>query len=150
MLILGSMPGEASLQQQQYYAHPRNAFWPMMQALLAFDEQATYPQRIIALQQAGIALWDVIFSCRRQGSLDSAIKDEQPNDFNAFFMQHPALRLIAFNGGKAAQTFKRYVLKQQAHPATIQFITLPSTSPAYASLNFQQKKQQWQQLLDYL
>jgi TDG/mug DNA glycosylase family protein len=150
VLVLGSMPGEASLQQQQYYAHPRNAFWPLMAGLLGFSEQLNYPERLQALCNGNIALWDVIGRCQRQGSLDSAIKDEQPNDFSTFFRQHPQLQVIAFNGAKAAQSFRRSVQKQHTIPENMLLITLPSTSPAHASLNFKQKLQQWQQLLDYL
>jgi TDG/mug DNA glycosylase family protein len=136
VLLLGSMPGAASLAQQQYYAHPRNLFWPIM--------------AVRALNAGGIALWDVIASCQRAGSLDSAIRDEQVNDFAGFFASQPNLAAIGFNGGKAWQSFKRHVLPLQIVPAGIKLITLPSTSPAHAALDFNAKLQQWQQLRPFL
>ncbi len=150
VLILGSMPGEASLLQQQYYAHPRNAFWPLMASLLGFSAQLKYQERLSALQRGGIALWDVIDNCLRQGSLDSAIRQEQVNNFEQFFTEHPAVRAVAFNGAKALQSFRRQVMPVQKLPADLILLSLPSTSPAHASLSFEQKKQQWQQILDYL
>lgn len=150
VLILGSMPGEASLLQQQYYAHPRNAFWPLMACLLGFSEQLEYQERLKALQNSGIALWDVIDNCLRQGSLDSAIRQEQVNNFEQFFTEHPTVRAIAFNGAKALQSFRRQVMPVQKLPADLILLSLPSTSPAHASLSFEQKRQQWQQILDYL
>lgn len=150
VLILGSMPGDRSLQQQQYYAHPRNAFWPIMANLCAFAEDLPYLQRLQAVKQAGIAIWDVIDRCQRQGSLDSAIKDEQVNDFSTFFRQHPQIRAIAFNGGKAAQSFRRHVLPDIAINNTVMLLNLPSTSPAFATKTLSDKLHSWQQLLPYL
>lgn len=146
VLILGSMPGAISLQQQQYYAHPRNSFWPIMANLVGFSVDLTYPERLAVLQQAGVALWDVIGFCQRQGSLDTAIRNEQVNDFAAFFASHPQLHTIGFNGAKAAQSFKRHVLPLNIVPATLSLLHLPSTSPAHAALSVEQKLAQWQQL----
>lgn len=150
VLLLGSMPGAASLAQQQYYAHPRNLFWPIMAKLAGFSANLTYPEKVHALNASGIALWDVIASCQRAGSLDSAIRDEQVNDFASFFANQPNLAAIGFNGGKAWQSFKRHVLPLQIVPAGIKLITLPSTSPAHAALDFNAKLQQWQQLRPFL
>lgn len=150
VLILGSMPGAASLAQQQYYAHPRNAFWPLMAQLAGFSATQPYHEKVTALNASGVALWDVIASCQRNGSLDSAIRGEQPNDLASFFASQPGLVAIAFNGGKAWLSFKRYVLPQQIVPADIRLLTLPSTSPAHAALSFAEKLQQWQQLSAFL
>ncbi|KKO43902.1 DNA glycosylase [Arsukibacterium ikkense] len=144
LLILGSMPGEKSLQQQQYYAHPRNAFWPLMASILGFAATLSYPERLQALLGQRVALWDVIGHCHRQGSLDSAISAEQPNDFTHFMRQHRQISAIAFNGGKAWQCFRRQVLAQQQLPDNLQLIQLPSTSPAHASLSFSEKLEKWQ------
>lgn len=150
VLVLGSMPGTASLVQQQYYAHPRNAFWPLMAQLLGFSASLPYAERISALQTGGIALWDVIASCQRSGSLDSAIQHEQLNDFSDFFASQPDLKLIAFNGAKAWHSFKRHVVATGCVPATVQLISMPSTSPAHAAMKFEQKLDQWQQLRAFL
>lgn len=150
VLILGSMPGAASLAQQQYYAHPRNALWPIMAQLLGFPLALPYADRVRALNVSGVALWDVIGSCRRAGSLDSAIRDEQVNDFAAFFAAQPQLLVIGFNGAKALQSFKRHVLPLGIVPPQLQLLSLPSTSPAHASLSFNEKLQQWHQLSAYL
>ena len=113
VLILGSMPGVASLNAGQYYAHPQNRFWPIMGRLLGFDPANTsYAQRTAYLTAAGVALWDVLQSCERSGSLDSAIRREtqRVNDFSAFFAAHPKMRAVYFNGAHAAQVFARVVL----------------------------------------
>lgn len=145
VLILGSMPGAESLAKQQYYAHPRNAFWPIMAEICDFTAALPYPERLLALQGSGFALWDVLAYCEREGSLDSAIRNEQPNDFNAFLTSHTKIQLLAFNGAKALQSFRRLVLPQLtvAHPA---LLALPSTSPAHAAMPFVEKLRQWQQI----
>ncbi|MDX1539415.1 DNA-deoxyinosine glycosylase [Arsukibacterium sp.] len=150
LLILGSMPGAKSLQQQQYYAHPRNAFWPLMATILGFDPDLSYPARLQAMQNRCVALWDVIGYCQRQGSLDSAISAEQANDFGLFFKQHSEIRAIAFNGGKAWQCFRRQVINKQPLPESLQLLQLPSTSPAHASLSFSDKLLHWQQIRSFL
>ncbi len=150
VLILGSMPGAASLAQQQYYAHPRNLFWPIMAQLLGFSAALVYSEKVQALNAGGVALWDVIARCQRSGSLDSAIRAEQVNDFAGFFASQPKLAAIGFNGGKAWHSFKRHILPLQIVPAEVRLIMLPSTSPAHAALNFSAKLQQWQQLRTFL
>lgn len=145
VLILGSMPGAESLAKQQYYAHPRNAFWPIMASICGFSADLPYTARLQALQASGFAVWDVLAYCERQGSLDSAIRNEHANDFNAFLRLHPHIQLCAFNGAKALQSFRRLVLPQLTvpHPA---LLALPSTSPAHAAMSFAQKQQLWQQI----
>lgn len=129
VLILGSFPSVLSLTDCQYYANPRNAFWPIVGEIFGFDCTATYSRRVTELQSHGIALWDVLHSCRRTGSLDAAIdpKSLVANDFGALFVDYPAIRRIYFNGAKAAGLFQR-VVPTCALPTQ----RLPSTSPAHA------------------
>lgn len=144
MLILGSMPGIASLQQQQYYAHPRNAFWPIMQALFGIEREQNYQLRLAALNNAGIGLWDVLATCHRQGSLDSAIcqKTAEPNDFAALFERFAGIGHVFFNGKMAHQLFRRHVIPDLA-VEQLDLTILPSTSPANAMLGFRQKLASW-------
>jgi TDG/mug DNA glycosylase family protein len=149
VLVLGSMPGLASLKASQYYAHPQNAFWRIIAELLQFDPAIQYPARIKQLQSARIALWDVLQSCKREGSLDSSIeRDSQvPNDFRAFFRKHRKIARVYFNGAEAEACFNRHVLADaSAHP--ISYVRLPSTSPANASFSFAQKLRAWRVILD--
>jgi len=132
ILILGSMPGEASLQQQQYYAHPQNRFWPMICNILnSSTVPSSYENRLKLLLDHNIGLWDSLAFCERSGSLDSAIKKEQPNDFPALFKNYPQIKKICFNGGKAFQSFKKHH-KDLLQDTKKEFIALPSTSPANA------------------
>ncbi len=148
ILILGSMPSIKSLEQQQYYAHPRNAFWPIMSELFHIDKVLPYEKRCKILIKNHIAVWDAIKTCQRQGSLDQSIDSTSmiANDFNVFFQTHPNIEHILFNGTKAEQVFNRHVLPilttQQANIARLR---LPSTSPAHAAMKFEQKLQSWQQ-----
>jgi hypoxanthine-DNA glycosylase len=149
VLILGSMPGQASLTQQRYYGHPRNQFWPLMQALFGVDATLPYAARCQALLNAGVALWDVIGQCQRPGSLDSAIVSDSItfNDVAALCRQYPEIRQIWLNGGKAAQSFRQYLrwLAVSDWPGAGMLIrTLPSTSPAHASVSFTDKLALWQ------
>lgn len=136
VLVLGSMPGAASLAAARYYAHPRNRFWPLMGTLCGFDPALPYPRRIAALQEAGVGLWDVIGRCERRGSLDASIVpgSEVPNTLVPLIATLPRLHAIALNGGKAAQAFRRHV--QPALPTAlarrVKVHALPSTSPANA------------------
>jgi len=148
ILILGSMPGEASLSAGQYYAHPRNLFWRIMGELLGFDPAAPYSQKAQALKSARIALWDVLRSCRRKGSLDSGIDDESlvPNDFAAFFRQHPRITRVFFNGAKAEACYHKHVCHTIGTEA-IECLRLPSTSPANASIPYESKLEAWQEIM---
>lgn len=143
-LILGSMPGVASLSAGQYYAHPQNVFWRIMGALLGFARDAPYSERVAALQRAGIAVWDVLQFCERPGSLDSAIlrRSEVANDFLSFFREHRDVKHVFFNGSAAEACFRRHcaVMFGTGH---LRFLRLPSTSPAHASLPFETKLALW-------
>ena len=149
ILILGSMPSKESLRANQYYAHPRNAFWPIMGELAGAAPALPYEQRALKLRAAGIALWDVLDSCTRQGSLDADIDPDSihPNDFAAFFETHPHISRVYFNGTMAEQSFRKHVLPQLGH-LPLQLQRLPSTSPANASLRFEQKLEAWKTILE--
>lgn len=158
-LILGSMPGEASLQASQYYAHPRNLFWPFMGELLGFDSKTDYTERTARLLAADIALWDVLMACERQGSLDSAIVQESIviNDFAAFLSDHRHIHSIYFNGKKAESLFRRQVLptiaglRPDLHTSlrtSLRLVSLPSTSPANAAISYADKLSAWHSIID--
>ena len=141
LLILGSMPGKMSLEKHQYYGHPQNAFWKIMGELAGADSKS-YQERLAALQASGIALWDVLASCKRASSLDSHIREEAANDFGTFFAQHPHITHVFFNGSKAEQSFRKFVRgKQQLPPLT--YHRLPSTSPAHAGMRYADKLRAW-------
>jgi double-stranded uracil-DNA glycosylase len=144
VLILGSMPGLASLAAGQYYAHPQNAFWRILSELLRIDPASPYPARIEALKSARIALWDVLQSCTRVGSLDAMIElDTQiANDFQTFFRKHRKIRQVFFNGAQAEACFRRDV-STRLDAGPIAYARLPSTSPANASLPYEQKLRAW-------
>ena len=147
-LILGSMPGVASLAAGQYYAHPQNAFWRIMGAVARFDATLPYEERVAALRKAGVALWDVLAACERSGSLDSAIarSSEQANDLAGLLSLHPQIKRIYFNGATAESTFRRHC-KALAARTDLCFTRLPSTSPAHASLRFEEKCAVWREAL---
>ncbi len=148
-LILGSMPGAASLAANQYYAHPQNAFWRIMGGVFNIAPDAAYDERVCTLQSAGVAVWDVLQSCERPGSLDSSIRrdSEVANDFMAFFAQHPRVTRVYFNGGAAEAGFKRHCAELLRDPR-ISFQRLPSTSPTHAALRFEQKLAAWNSALN--
>ncbi len=154
VLILGSMPGQASLQAQRYYAHPRNAFWPIMARLCGFEADLPYEERLNALNAAGVALWDVIGRCYRPGSLDSRIEAEsvEPNDLAGLVEKLPNLGLIACNGGTAHKLFCRHFgpLVGVGHSDGPTLLQLPSTSPAHAAMNFEMKFEKWRAIEEFL
>lgn len=144
LLILGSLPGDASIRQQQYYAHPQNKFWHIMQALFGVALQAPYAMRCQQVQAAGIAIWDVCHAAQRKGSLDSAITPGTviANDIQQLLSDCPEIDLIAFNGQAAAGLFRQHVRLVQQIPTLL----LPSTSPAHASVRFEDKLERWRVL----
>jgi len=146
VLVLGSLPGARSIAEQQYYAHPRNAFWPVMRELYGID--GDYRERCQKLTDRGIALWDVLGSSVRPGSMDADIDvgTAQPNNFATFLDEHRQLRRICFNGRKAEQLFERLVAGLIAGELP-ERVVLPSTSPAFASMPFESKLEQWRAAL---
>ena len=144
ILILGSMPGVKSFEKNQYYANPRNAFWSIMITLLNSDEALNYQQRKKLLTDNRIALWDVLKSCYREGSLDSSIDHSTiiANDFNLFLKKQKQVKAIFFNGGETEKLFKKYVMKE-LNNKEIEYFKLPSTSPAHAAMSFDQKLSNW-------
>lgn len=143
VLILGSFPSPASLERAEYYAHKRNAFWPIMAEVLGFPTDATYPVRTRALMQAGIAVWDVLAACARQGSSDGAIRraSEVENDLGGLIRAQPTIRRVLLNGGKAWTHWRRLRLAE-AIPAW----RLPATSPAL-TMPLHAKLQVWRDAL---
>jgi len=148
-LILGSMPGVASLRAGQYYAHRRNLFWSILGEILGFDPGLPYADRAAALAASGIALWDVLKSCARSGSLDAAIEKDSiiPNDFATFFARHPQVRRVYFNGSTAERCYRRLVLPRLPAGA-LAYERLPSTSPAHAALSYEDKLAAWRVVAD--
>ena len=150
ILILGSMPGNASLAAGQYYAHAQNLFWHILAEVSGTDAAAPYAARARALKSCGIALWDVLASCTREGSLDSAIDEDsiRANNFASFYRLHPGIAQVFFNGAKAEASYRRHVLPGLAPGAGPQiYRRLPSTSPANASMARAYKKKVWKQAL---
>jgi len=143
ILILGSMPGVASIEAVQYYAFKRNVFWKIMGDLFAAGPELDYQLRLQKLVINHIALWDVIETCHRPGSLDSAISESgmATNDFIGFFTQHPHITHVYFNGQKAASLYKKKVLPNLT--SQLKYHVLPSTSPAYASKSYAAKLEAW-------
>jgi hypoxanthine-DNA glycosylase len=143
------MPGIASLQAGQYYAHPRNAFWPILAALLGWPGSLAYAERLARLRTARIALWDVLQSCRREGSLDAAIDEGSivPNDFGGFLLRHARITHVFFNGSKAESAFRRYVVPDLSCANPLVCERLPSTSPAHAARGFDEKLHAWRRVI---
>ena len=138
LVVLGSFPGVASLRAQQYYAHPRNQFWPLLSALWGIDLAGLpYERRVAEASARGLGLWDVYASCRRVGSLDSAIRDAVFNDLASLTQWAPGLRAIAHNGGESARAMRH------TRALGVAVIRLPSTSPAHASWRFERKLAAW-------
>ena len=143
MLILGSMPSVESLRRSFYYAHPRNAFWPMMAEILGEARPESIEEKAALLTRHRIALWDTVESCERAGSLDSAIRSARANDFAAFYGRCPEIRFVFFNGAAAEQLYRRLVARRDDARS---FFRLPSTSPAY-TLRYEEKKAAWERAL---
>jgi hypoxanthine-DNA glycosylase len=142
VLILGSMPGELSLRAGQYYAHPRNAFWPIMGELFNAGPALPYEMRIARLEAAGIALWDTLQTCVRPGSLDASITEEAANDFPAFFSKYQSITHVFFNGSKAELVYRCHVMPSLEKDQR-SYARLPSTSPAHAGTSLAGKVNAW-------
>jgi hypoxanthine-DNA glycosylase len=150
VLILGSMPGRVSLLAGEYYAHPRNLFWHLMEELLRVGRAAPYARRIAQLLARRVGLWDVLKTCTRASSLDADIVASSmvANDFSRLFAEYPQIRVVCFNGGKAAASFRRHVLPDLRFSKDIVFHALPSTSPANASIPLAKKRAAWSVVSD--
>ena len=136
ILILGSYPSRQSLAKSEYYGNPQNQFWKIVEFLFGIDRSLPYTVRSSLLMEHRIALWDVLFSCARYGSADTAIRDPIPNDIRGFLVGHPTIRCIVLNGNTAGRYYARMNISL---PSTV----LPSTSPAYARMTIAEKVQQW-------
>ena len=147
VLLLGSLPGEASLRAERYYAHPQNQFWRLTGAVIGAEElhQLDYDRRLERLRAAGVGLWDVVADAVRPGSLDGAIRDHRPNDLATLVATLPALRAIGFNGGTAARIGRRMI----GDPVGITLVDLPSSSPAFTR-PLAEKREKWLELRDFL
>jgi len=145
VLILGTMPGKESLRKQQYYAHPQNAFWKIAAEVFGFDAASSYESRVSSLAASGVAIWDVLKSCTREGSLDSHIEKGTvvPNDFFDFFEAHPHIHKVCFNGVAAENFFKKQVRPLLAGGSKVEYLRLPSTSPAHAAIPYAEKLRAW-------
>lgn len=153
VLILGTMPGEESLRKRQYYANPRNAFWFILGRLLDLEPGAGYAERKRALKKNGIALWDVLMSCERQGSLDSSMINTSSvaNDLLSFYGKFPTIKRVFFNGAKAGAEYRKRILPAVLSKyRELEYRVLPSTSPAMASLTKEKKLSQWSVILKNL
>ena len=144
LLVLGSLPGAKSIAEQRYYAHPQNAFWRIMHDVL--DVEGSYEQRCGQLTIRGVALWDVLASSRRPGSMDADIdiSTARPNDFRGFLSEHRGIERICFNGKKAEALFRRFVLAPGVARLP-ELVALPSTSPAYAAMPYATKLERWRE-----
>lgn len=146
LLILGSLPGERSLAERQYYAHPTNRFWELVGAVIDRDLRSlAYTDRLALLREARVGLWDSVGTARRQGSLDAAIRDVSPNDLGALVATLPELRAVAFNGATSAK-----IGRAQLAGITLQLVDLPSSSAAHAGLDLAAKRERWLSLRPFL
>lgn len=149
-LVLGSMPGKASLTAGQYYAHPRNLFWHLMEEIMEIPRSLTYEKRCEGLKSNNLAVWDVLHTCTRDSSLDSDIDESSivPNNFAEFLSTHASITTIYFNGAKAEQVYLRHILPTLTGELQgLQRVRLPSTSPANASIKYETKLAQWKNIL---
>lgn len=144
ILILGTMPGDKSLELGEYYGHPRNKFWKIISTITENNLPLTYTDKKELLLKTKIGIWDVAHKANRKGSLDSAIEDEEPNDLDNFIARHKNLKVIGFNGTKSQALFDKYFDRQSG----LKYISLPSTSPANTGIDFDNICKQWRQILN--
>ncbi len=139
ILILGSLPGDRSLQLDQYYGHPQNRFWRVIANITGSEVPLDYEAKLAMLLHHAIGVWDVVHQAKRKGSLDTNIVDEVPNDLDSFLASHRNIHTVAFNGAKAQKLFDKYFARRPE----LKYLALPSTSPANAGINFQQLCERW-------
>ncbi len=142
ILFLGSFPSIASFEQSFYYAHPRNAFWPIMESIFGVTFESNEAKKLFCLEK-GIGLWDVIGSCERSNSSDTNLKNCIPNDFEKLLLDYPNIRAVAFTGKKSHDLFMKYFKN-----LNVEKVLLPSTSPAYAAMKFEEKKEIYKSFMD--
>ncbi len=152
VMILGSMPSALSLQKGQYYGNPRNAMWPILFSLLEEPFQQEYEKRLQIILQHGLALWDMAYSCEREGSADSRMRQITPNHLEWILQECPELAAFAFNGKKSYELFCHFYHLQNGllFGRKLEYLVMPSTSPAYAALRVEQKQEAWSKILPYL
>lgn len=143
ILILGSLPGDKSLELGEYYGHPRNRFWKILSTITNKELPTAYAEKNEFLLKSGIGVWDVAHKATRNGSLDSAMKDEEPNDLDAFIANHKNLTVIGFNGKKAELLFNKFFTRKRG----LRYVSLPSSSPANAGITFEDICTSWSRLL---
>lgn len=143
ILVLGSLPGDKSLELGEYYGHPRNRFWKILSTITNKELPTAYAEKKEFLFKSGIGVWDVAHKATRKGSMDSAMKDEEPNDLDAFIANHKNLTVIGFNGKKAELLFNKFFKRQ----SSLRYVSLPSSSPANAGINFEDICTSWSRLL---
>lgn len=150
VLILGSMPSGISLERQEYYGNPRNHFWDILFVLFNQENLTNYEEKVSFVKQHGIALWDTIGTCYREGSLDVNIVEEEVNDIPALLQDNPSIKLIMCNGTKSYQTFMKSFPKEEL--GSVEIIKMPSTSPIPGKYNktFAGKVEDWKHILDYI
>jgi len=146
VLVLGTLPGGESLRRREYYAHPRNLFWPIVFGLFGAAPATAYPAKLAFVTACGIALWDVCEAAEREASADAAIRRERPNAIDRLLDAHPLIGVVAFNGGTARRLYDRHFARR----ADLAYLALPSTSPAHARLDFAAKLVRWTELRDAL
>jgi hypoxanthine-DNA glycosylase len=146
VLVLGTLPGEESLRRGEYYAHPRNLFWPIVFALFGEPPELSYAQRLAFLTAHRIAAWDVCELGERERSADTTIRLERPNAIDRLLDQHPLIRAVAFNGTTAQRLYDRHFSRR----AALSYLALPSTSPAHATIDFPAKLARWTVLREIL
>ena len=146
LLVLGTLPGEESLRRQEYYAHPRNLFWPIVCGLFDADVPTRYDERLRFALRQGLALWDVVADGERTASADATIRGEVPNTIADLLAAYPGIRAVAFNGSGAQRLHDRHFVRR----ADIRYLALPSTSPAHARLSYHEKLARWRALQEVL
>jgi double-stranded uracil-DNA glycosylase len=144
--VLGTLPGEESLRRSEYYAHPRNLFWPIVFALFGQTPPPLYADKVRLIQEKRLAVWDVCASARRVASADTSIAGEVPNAIDALLDTHPGIGAVAFNGSGAQRLYDRHFRRRPE----LRYFALPSTSPAHARLGFQDKRARWNVLREVL
>ena len=143
ILILGTLPSDKSLEMNEYYGHPSNRFWKIIATLKSKPLPLTYSEKKELLLKNGIGIWDIVQQAKRNGSLDTSIKNEEPNDLNTFIENHKLLKVIGFNGKKSEALFNKYFERKK----DFMYISLPSSSPTNAAINFENICKVWQQII---